>query len=69
MKVSAQHNGQEFLFLYSTTTVLNDFVASTVNFHTSFGEVLLKRNKTFVTAVNYITENHRKYMLYKATMR
>lgn len=68
VKVSAHHNGQEFLFMYSSTTVLNGFVASTVNFQTSLGEVLLTRYKTFATVLNYITENHRKYMLYKATM-
>lgn len=68
VKASAHHNEQEFLFMYSPATVLNGFGASTVNFQTSFGEVLLTRYKTFATALNYITEHHRKYMLYKATI-
>lgn len=54
--------------MYSPATVLNGFGASTVNFQTSSGEVLLTRYKAFATALNYITENHRKYMLYKATI-
>lgn len=60
VKVSAHHNEQEFLFMYSPATVLNGFGASTVNFQTSSGEVLLTRYKAFATALNYITENHRK---------
>lgn len=53
--------------MYSTTTILNSFVAFTEIFKTSFEEVLT-RYKTFAIALNEITGNHRKYMLYKATI-
>lgn len=56
VKVSAHHNGQQFLFMYSTTTALNGFVASTVNFQTSFAEWRNSPNKEW--NVCYCTKLH-----------
>lgn len=52
VEVSAHHNGQQFLFRYSTTTVLSGFVASTVNFQASFVECRDSPNKEWNICYN-----------------